>query len=149
MDKKYFIAEASEKDLDEIERIETESFSDAWSKESFISLMINPHSRILACFDGERLTGYVCTMQIDGEAEILNIAVDSEYRKLGIGGMLLDSAVDSLDKERGLTVYLEVRESNAPARALYRSRGFTEIGIRRGYYRKPKENAVEMEKKVK
>ena len=149
MESNCTIADLTDDKIDEICRIENESFSDPWSKESFISLLKQPYLKAYASFAGDLLTGYVLSAQIGDEAEIMNLAVAPEYRKLGIGRKLLDHAICSLDASDGVTVYLEVRESNTPARNLYRSRGFSETGIRKGYYIKPRENAVTMELKVK
>lgn len=73
------------------------------------------------------------------EREILNLAVDAPYRRLGIAGRLLEAEL-----KRGGIHFLEVRESNQAAQALYRKFGFREIGQRPGYYQLPAEAAIVM-----
>jgi|ERR1700733_7117675 len=73
------------------------------------------------------------------EREILNLAVDAPYRRLGIAGRLLEAEL-----KRGGIHFLEVRESNQSAQALYRKFGFREIGQRPGYYQSPVEAAIVM-----
>lgn len=76
------------------------------------------------------------------EGEILNLAVSPAGRRHGLGRALVEQAVATL-RERGVgQIYLEVRESNAPARALYAARGFKEVGRRKQYYRRPVEDAI-------
>ena len=144
MDEEYIIAEVTEPYLDRICEIENISFSVPWSKESFMGLLANPFCKAFAAVKSGIVAGYIIDIQIGNEAEILNIAVAPESRKLGIGRKLLDHALDSMKSADGLTVYLEVRESNSAARHLYASKGFREIAVRKGYYIKPREDAIEM-----
>ena len=76
----------------------------------------------------------------DDEYEILNLAVDAGQRRQGVASRLLGEFLSGVTG----AVYLEVRESNEAARALYRRWGFSEEGVRRGYYHRPVENAVVM-----
>ena len=81
------------------------------------------------------------------EAEIYRIATAPSYRKRGIAYRLLDYAV-KCERGRGLEcIFLEVRSENVPARNLYRAYGFTEVGIRKGYYKDPADDAVVMVKR--
>lgn len=73
----------------------------------------------------------------DDEFEILNLAVDPAQRRGGMARALVEAAV-----ARGGHWFLEVRESNGPARSLYQSCGFREMGRRRAYYRDPIEDAI-------
>ena len=94
------------------------------------------------------VVGYVVAWLVVDEAEVANIAVASEARGLGVGARLLDDALDAARRHGATTVYLEVRDSNAAARALYASRGFQQIGRRRHYYRKPVEDALVMRREL-
>ena len=90
------------------------------------------------------VVAYVLGRLIAPEAEIYRVAVRMDKRRRGIGYRLLDYAVKS-ERGHGLeSVFLEVRASNVPARNLYRSYGFSEIGERKNYYRDPTENAIIM-----
>jgi ribosomal-protein-alanine N-acetyltransferase len=76
------------------------------------------------------------------EGEIADLAVAPWARRRGVGGLLLDLAAADARDVGVRTLYLEVRESNAAAIALYESRGFGTIGRRRQYYRHPMEDAL-------
>ena len=129
-------------DLDQIVEIEQTSFSDPWSRQSFRALFDD--SRVffvVACGSDELILGYVAAWFVAGDGEVATLAVAPRARRLGVGSLLLDSAIEAA-KGRGVAaVYLEVRASNAAARHLYASRGFREIGTRRNYYRRPIEDA--------
>ena len=83
------------------------------------------------------------------EGEIANLAVTPAAWGAGVGRALLDAALEE-GRRRGVSaVYLEVRDSNERARGLYRSRGFEEIGRRRGYYARPVEDAIVLRRTLK
>ena len=92
--------------------------------------------------DRGRVLGYVVSWYVMDEAEIANLAVSDDVRGAGIGARLLDHALEIARERRSQVVFLEVRESNAAARALYASRGFEVAGRRSKYYRKPVEDAL-------
>ena len=73
------------------------------------------------------------------EREILNLAVEPRFRRLGVASYLLQKEIES-----GAVYFLEVRESNASARALYEKFGFVDIGCREEYYGNPTETAIVM-----
>ena len=91
---------------------------------------------------GGLVCGYVVAWFVLDEGEIGNLAVHAEVRRQGVGAQLLDGAIAAVRTARVEALYLEVRDSNAAARALYASRGFVEVGRRREYYRRPKEDAL-------
>ncbi len=76
------------------------------------------------------------------EGEILNLAVAPRGRRRGLGRALVRGVLDALTSRAARAIYLEVRESNAPARALYAAHGFREVGRRKQYYRRPVEDAI-------
>ena len=131
-------------------RIESESFSDPWTKESIISSLENPLNLTVGSFDSTgELCGFVCATVIPPEAEILNIAVLGSHRQKGIGQALLNSMLSELKNDFSVdTVFLEVRESNIPARSLYTKFGFEVIGARSRYYSNPTEDAILMAKNL-
>jgi ribosomal-protein-alanine N-acetyltransferase len=86
--------------------------------------------------------GYLVAWFIMDEGEIANLAVAPEARSHGVGTLLLGTAIAMARRREVGTIYLEVRDSNAAARALYASHGFQEIGRRRRYYRRPVEDAL-------
>jgi len=88
------------------------------------------------------LVGFVLTRTVSDEMEILNVAVDPEARRRGIGKRLVARAIQEGRRMDVKRVYLEVRESNAAARAFYSSAGFAVKGRRKNYYSQPAEDAL-------
>lgn len=137
---------AVEGDLGEIVRIEGACFADPWSEESFRRLTVGePAIFLVAVFPPDSaIAGYVIAFSVGEDAELLNVAVDPGFRGKGLAGQMLDAVLIELGARGVRTAFLEVRESNRAARALYGSRGFTEIGRRVRYYRRPVEDALVM-----
>ena len=78
------------------------------------------------------------------EAEITNVAVDKDFRRIGVGKGLIEK-LKEVGIEKGIkSFFLEVREGNEAARKLYEKCGFKEVGVRRGFYSKPIEDAILM-----
>lgn len=93
---------------------------------------------------GNMTLGYIIGRLIAPEGEIYRIATHPDHRGRGIGYRLLSYALKT-ERGRGLeTTFLEVRSKNEPAKALYRAYGFKEIGVRRGYYKNPDDDAIIM-----
>ncbi len=137
---------ASREDLAAILTIENESFADPWDASSFVATLELSHMRVRVAEQGEggerELLGYVVAMLLGDEAEIADLAVASAARRRGVGGFLLDHAMEETRRAGASVLFLEVRESNVAARALYESRAFSTVGRRRGYYRQPVEDAL-------
>jgi len=93
-----------------------------------------------------RICGFLVTRVVAGEAELLNMAVDREYRRKGLGSKLLAAAANEAAEQQAKRMYLEVRASNLAAISFYERHGFRKNGQRAGYYQNPTENAVLMEK---
>jgi ribosomal-protein-alanine N-acetyltransferase len=137
---------ALEADLNDIVEIERSSFADPWTEDSFRRLL-GGHPAIFHVVENPpdfRVAGYVIAFAIGEDAELLNVAVESRFRGRGLAGRMLDAVLIELGGLGVRTAFLEVRESNSAARALYGSRGFIEIGRRRNYYRRPVEDALVM-----
>ncbi len=94
--------------------------------------------------EGEALLGYLCLSHVLDEGSIDNIAVAPEQRRRGIAEALV-AAGEAEARRLGLAfITLEVRAGNEPAIRLYEKHGFARVGLRRGYYEKPKEDAILM-----
>ena len=78
--------------------------------------------------------------------KIMNIAVHPDFRRRGIAQMLVEQLVAKLKARQSLRLMLEVRSSNMGAQALYEKMGFTQVGLRKNYYRNPKEDALILRK---
>ena len=126
----------------QVAALERQCFADPWSEGSIASELDNPLSLWLVAEQNGAVCGYVGSQTVLDETDMMNIAVHPDCRRQGIAAALIEELVARL-KERGSHILrLEVRESNTPAIALYNSMGFTQLGIRKNYYRNPKENAL-------
>jgi len=144
------IEPVSKLELGDIVDLERASFSDPWSESSFAAVLNEPAAFFAAARDAasDRVAGYVVAWFVADEGEIANLAVREPTRRRGIGAALLDAALDEGRRRGAHAIYLEVRDSNAAARALYASRNFEEVGRRRMYYRKPVEDAIVLRRSV-
>src|SRR3569623_588043 len=133
---------ARDADIDAVLEIERASFGDPWNRSAFADLVGDRRVAFLIADAGGAVCGYVVAWFVLDEGEIGNLAVARNARRRGIGALLLDGAIAAVRASDVDTLYLEVRDSNTAARALYASRGFVEVGRRREYYRKPKEDAL-------
>ena len=98
--------------------------------------------RMWVAIEQQDIAGAVASREAADEAEILNLAVARDWRRRGIGRRLMEAALEGAVAAGVRRVFLEVRESNAGARAFYRRLGFAEAGRRRGYYHHPAEDAL-------
>ncbi|HEX5580975.1 MAG TPA: ribosomal protein S18-alanine N-acetyltransferase, partial [Gemmatimonadaceae bacterium] len=119
-------------ELAAIVEIERRTFSDPWSMSAFAAALARDEVHFTVAelgpardADDVHPAGYLVAWFVGDEAEIGNVAVDDRCRGRGIGTALLDEALEAAARAGVRDIYLEVRESNAPARALYASRAFT------------------------
>lgn len=120
-----------------------------WHAEQYKSRIQSPIED--ACFlvaecEGT-LAGFICVRIIASEWEIENVVVAEEFRRQGVAAQLMRSLLARWDQVVGTTMLLEVRESNATARALYAKSGLEEVGRRPRYYREPIEDAILYERR--
>lgn len=141
----YIVKEADASMLPELLSIENASFTCPWSEENFRTALDSDAVSIRVCLSEDgAVAGFACLLTVADEGELLNLASSPSVRRKGAGQRLLAHCI-ALCREKGVSVlYLEVRETNVPARSLYRKNGFEEIGVRRNYYEKPRENAILM-----
>jgi ribosomal-protein-alanine N-acetyltransferase len=131
-------------DLDEVMAIERTSFKHPWSSHFFLEeLQVACARSILAHISG-KIVGYTLFWFLPEEVDIHNIAVDTSFRRRGIGQALLQQVVEEARRRNSSRVTLEVRVSNIPAQKLYESVGFIRTGVRKGYYSDDGEDAVLM-----
>ena len=100
----------------------------------------------LVAREQERVVGYIGSQSVMGESDMMNVAVDPDFRRAGIGQMLISRLIEDLKDSGNHCLSLEVRASNAPAIALYHKLGFAQVGRRPNYYRNPKEDAYILRK---
>ncbi len=135
------IRELTQTEIPEIAEIERRCFSHPWSDDSINDSFANSSNRFyIAELDGV-IAGYVGLSVIIDEGYILNVAVLPDYRRKGIAKALINHII-SIYKEKLAFLTLEVRPSNTAAIRLYESFGFEKAGLRKDYYREPKEDAL-------
>lgn len=89
-----------------------------------------------------RVEGFLVAQTVGGEWEIENVAIAPEARRRGHGTRLVGELLDMARAHRASSVFLEVRQSNRAARALYEKWAFVESGRRKNYYQQPQEDAI-------
>ena len=132
------IRPATAADLDAVVELEQTCLgADAWSRglvEQGIAAALPTVSYLVAEVDGV-VVGHAVASAAGDDAELQRIAVDPAYRRRGLAGELLAAVEQRAAADGATRLLLEVREDNTTAAAFYESRGFVEVGRRRGYYR--------------
>ena len=129
-------------DLARVVEIERACFSDPWTFGAFRSALTEERLNFHVALTEGLVVGYAVSWCVIDEAELANLAVHPAVRGRRVGAALLDKAMDDARLAGCVVMHLEVRDSNASARALYESRGFGMVGRRKGYYRAPVEDAL-------
>lgn len=123
--------------------LEQKIFARSWSKESIEDTLSVKENVCLVAVDGNGVIAGYCIFTTSFEdADLCRIAVSAEYRRKHIAEKLFESAFKKLEKNGINRILLEVRKSNEPAVSLYKKYGFKEVGIRKGYYSEPVEDAL-------
>jgi ribosomal-protein-alanine N-acetyltransferase len=130
-------------DLPHVIAIERRSFPAPWSLAMFVLELSKPSSICLGARHLGELVGYLVCSRYHTVWHIMNVAVDGQYRRLGVATALIDRLFSETD-DRGERYTLEVRVSNAEAIKMYESFGFRSAGIRRRYYHDNNEDALIM-----
>ncbi|MFZ3211237.1 MAG: ribosomal protein S18-alanine N-acetyltransferase [Terriglobales bacterium] len=112
-----------------------------WSEAEYHRLFAEAGRAVLA-IEENAVQGFIVGRDLGPEWEIENIVVASSVQRRGLGTRLVQGLLDLARSRGAQAVFLEVRESNRAARALYYKSGFVEIGRRRSYYRNPEEDAL-------
>ena len=143
----FVICDAAPRHIPQIEAIEKACFSVPWTEEQLSGQLKDAqHEFLAAVASDERVLGYAGMMHVLDEGYISNIAVDSLYRREGVGDALIDQLLTRCRELALAFVTLEVRAGNLPAISLYEKHGFDRVGLRRNYYEHPREDAILMTK---
>lgn len=145
------LRDATLADLDEVAALEADLFgSDAWSREIVREELAGDHRRYLVLVD-ERgaIRGYAGLLVVGTDGDIQTIAVAPELRGGGHGRALMVELLAEAARRGARQVFLEVRADNPPARGLYASLGFAEIGVRPRYYQPEGIDAIVMQLQLK
>lgn len=138
-------------DVTALAALEAASFPTPWSAEQYDAMMRRGACTVFGAWHGVVLVGYiaVAVQAATGEMEVYNIAVATEYRRRGIGRKLLSLALEAAMLNRVEQAFLEVRETNEPAIALYTELGFLQAGVRPKYYPDTGEDALVLARSLK
>ena len=134
-------------DLPEVLQIEEESFASHWGEKDFhFEMTENPYAKLYVLRKDGKIVAYCDIWIIFERMEVASIAVAKEYRKQGLGYQIMQF-IDQKGFENGCEfAFLEVRESNLPARELYKKCGYIDLKVKRDYYQDNHEDAYEMMK---
>ena len=120
-------------DIDAVMAIEEVIYTHPWTRGNFVdSLAAQSHCYVLE-WHGV-MAGYAVLMTGAGEAHLLNLSIAGAWQRRGLGRELLNRVIGLARELKVQKIFLEVRTSNAPARALYANSHFCEIGVRKDYY---------------
>ncbi|MEP7298593.1 MAG: ribosomal protein S18-alanine N-acetyltransferase [Burkholderiales bacterium] len=133
--------------LDAVMAIETATYAFPWTRGNFIDSIVAGYAgRVLLDSNGAML-GYFIAMGGVDEMHLLNITVAPAVQGRGHARSMIDALIALCREDRAHELWLEVRQTNAPARAIYAHLGFEQKGVRKGYYPAPlgrREDAVVM-----
>ncbi len=135
-------------DLAAVLAIERASFATPWSERTFRGLLRRSNARLAVVEDEGGILGYAVAWFAGGQAELGDLAVRPESRRRGVGRLLLEAMLAAAAQEGIEVMFLEVRESNLAARALYEEAGFVEVDRRLRYYADPTEDALVLRRPI-
>ena len=131
-------------DADAVAEIELKTFSMPWKREDFFRELNKNFAEYIVGEIDEKIVAYAGAWISFNEAEVMNVAVDENFRGLGIGKKLFAELI-KICKIRGATaITLEVRPSNTAAIKIYENFGLKSVGRRKNYYDNPTEDALIM-----
>lgn len=141
----------TEHDLLEVVEIEEQSGLSRWGWAAYYAELQGGNRELMliakpsqSARESAPIAGYIVARETAGELHINNVAVRAEYRRRGIGAVLLNRVLDEARRRKANAAFLEVRSANHVAQALYEKSGFKAIARRADYYSEPREDAVVM-----
>lgn len=141
---RFVIRKMQRDDLDAVAKIESEAASFPWSKSQFEREFANSFSMLYVLVTEEQVIGFGVIWTAADEMQIANIAVETKFRRKGLATWLLQTTVFTGRRRKISRVHLEVRRSNKNAIRLYKKLGFETSGVRKDYYKSPREDALLM-----
>ena len=142
------IVKMDESHVAPIAAMEKLCFSDPWSENSIAYELTSRLSYWLVAVEDGQVLGYIGSQSVLGESDMMNVAVHPDHRRKGIAEALVEALSRDLKERGNVCLTLEVRDSNTPAIALYEKLSFTQVGLRKNYYRNPKEDALILRKSL-
>ena len=130
----------------QVAQLEKLCFADPWSEMSIASELQSIWSYWVVAVHDDKVVGYIGSQSSIDETDVMNVAVHPDWRRRGIAEGLIAHLIQELQNRGSKALMLEVRASNDPATALYEKLGFQQVGLRKNYYRNPKEDALILRK---
>ena len=140
------ITEMKARHVAQVAQLESLCFADPWSEASLAAELGNELSFWIVAEENDTVVGYIGSQTVFPESDMMNVAVHPDHRRKGIGAILVEALITHLRNMDCESLTLEVRISNAGAIALYEKLGFVQVGLRKNYYRNPKEDALILRK---
>jgi ribosomal-protein-alanine N-acetyltransferase len=142
----YRIRSMQMRDIPAVAALEAQTFSMPWSEQGFADALAQTDNIFLVAeLADETIVAYCGLYAAGEEGEITNVAVSDTLRRIGVGFSIVSELLKQARQQGICAVFLEVRQSNETAHRLYERAGFTDCGIRKNFYERPKEDAVVME----
>ena len=132
--------------VSQVAQLEKLCFADPWSELSIASELQNIWAYWVVAVCEDAVVGYIGSQSTIDETDVMNVAVHPDWRRQGIAENLIEKLIQELKNRGSHALMLEVRASNAPAISLYEKLGFSQIGLRKNYYRNPREDALILRK---
>lgn len=127
----------------EVAKMEEELLGEtAWKERDILEESKAAHARIFVFEKDSKICGFLHAHIICETASIQNMAVYPKFRQQGVGSALLQTLAEELPKGKEAEILLEVRESNIAAIAFYQAFGFSQVGVRKGFYLSPTEDGL-------
>ena len=132
----------TEADVDAVTALEATIFPDPWPRSAFADQLRDDNWGTLVAQYEDTIIGYACYLMVHNESHLTNVGVATTWRRKSIAAQLLERILDIVSAHQCDILLLEVRPSNAEARAFYAKYGFRELYRRPNYYRRPIEDAL-------
>ncbi|OJU14444.1 MAG: ribosomal-protein-alanine N-acetyltransferase [Clostridiales bacterium 43-6] len=133
-------------DVVEVAKLEQACFSSPWSEQSLLYAVNNANASYYVAKENKKIVGYGGLNYVIDQGYIGNIAVDKDYRRMGVGLSILKSLISFAEEKKLVSLSLEVRKSNKAAILMYEKCGFEYAGMRKDFYIWPTEDAIIMTK---
>lgn len=133
------------RDMHEALAIESDSFEFPWSENDFLRCLRQRNCIGMVAEHGDRIVGFMIYELHKARLHILNFAVNSRYRRSGVGTQMVNKLIGKLSTQRRNRILLEIRETNLAAQLFFRDSGFRAVSVLRDFYEDTTEDAYLMQ----
>lgn len=133
------------RDMNEVLRIEQDSFDFEWTEEDFLSCLRQRNCIGMVAEQDNHVVGFMIYELHKNRLHVLNFAVAPAVRRMGIGAQMIEKLVNKLSQQRRHEITLEVRETNLTAQLFFQHQGFRAVGVLRNHYEDSNEDAYVMQ----